>query len=188
MDDRMDRARELTQLLNDWQQGDEAALDALTPAVYDELKRLARHHMRRENSRHTLQATALVNEAFIKLLGAEVDYKNRAHFFSTAARIMRRVLVDHARTRQRAKRGGKHRDLTFDDQAFVADSSAPGIVELDHALDKLAAHNQKLADAVELIYFGGLTYDEAAAQFGVSRSSFFADLQFAKAWLQGELG
>lgn len=183
----MDKATELTQLLHDWQQGDETALDALTPAVYDELKRIARSHMRKENSRHTLQATALVNEAFIKLIGAQVDYKNRAHFFSTAARVMRRVLVDHARANQRAKRGGKRRDLTFDEQAIAADTSAPGILDLDLALDKLATHNQKLADAVELIYFGGLTYEEAAAQFGESRSSFFEDLQFAKAWLQNEL-
>ncbi|MDJ0712486.1 MAG: ECF-type sigma factor [Woeseiaceae bacterium] len=184
----MDQSTELTQLLHQWQQGDEAALEALTPVVYDELRRLARSHMRRENPRHTLQATALVNEAFIKLIGAEVNYSNRAHFFSTAARIMRRVLVDHARSRQRAKRGGKQPDVTFDDAVVGADSSPPDILDLDLALDKLAASNAKLADAVELVYFGGLTYEEAAEQFGVSRSTFFADLQFARAWLQRELG
>ncbi len=178
---------DLTVLIRAWKDGDEGALAALTPYVYDELKRLARRQMQREDPRHTLQATALVNEAFIKLAGAEVSYADRAHFFNTAASMMRRLLVDHARSKQRVRRGGKARDLTFEDGEVAAQQSSPAILELDVALDKLAKVEPKLAQSVELIFFGGLTYVEAAEQMGVSRTVFYEDLQFAKAWLKKEL-
>ena len=178
----------LTALIQDWQQGDKHALEQLTPYVYDELRRLARRQMGREQPSHTLQATALVNEAFIKLVGVEVDYESRAHFFNTAAQVMRRILVDHARAKQREKRGGKARDLTFDEAAVVTDDNLPAILELDMALDKLAQVDSKLADGVQLLFFGGLSYEEAADQLGVSRTTFYEDLKFAKAWLRKELG
>lgn len=180
-------APNLTQLITDWQSGDERALEELTPYIYEELRRLARRHMGGENPKHTLQATALVNEAFIRIGGASVSYENRAHFFNVASQIMRRILVDHARGKQREKRGGKSPDLTFDEALFVEGEAEPGILELDMALDKLAEVDQKLADVVQLIYFGGLTYEEAAARLGVSRTRFYEDLQFAKAWLSKEL-
>lgn len=182
-----DRQR-LTGLIHDWQNGDTEALERLAPYVYDELRRLARRQMRRENPAHTLQATALVNEAFIKLVGAEVGYESRAHFFNAAAQMMRRILVDHARGKQRAKRGGQARRLTLDEGAIATDECPPQILELDAALDKLAGIDAQLAQAVELVYFGGLTYEEASAQLGVSRTTFYERLQFAKAWLEKELG
>ena len=177
----------LTQLITDWQHGDENALEELTPHIYEELRRLARRQMRRENAKHTLQATALVNEAFIKIGAASVSYENRAHFFNLATQVMRRILVDHARSKQREKRGGKMPDLTFDESMHLGGDAGPGILELDLALDKLAQVDEKIADAVQLIYFGGLTYEESAAQLGVSRTQFYEDLQFAKAWLSKEL-
>ncbi|MEO1034927.1 MAG: ECF-type sigma factor [Pseudomonadota bacterium] len=178
---------DVTGLIEQWQGGDESALEALTPFVYDELRRLAGAQMRGESNRHTLQATALVNEAFIKLSASRVDYASRKHFLNLAAGVMRRILVDHARTKQRLKRGGSIADLTLND-ADVADGKfQPGILDLDLALDKLEAMDSKLAESVQLIYFGGLTYEEAADYFGVSRTKFYEDFQFAKAWLKKEL-
>lgn len=178
---------DLTALIQDWRQGDGNALEQLTPIVYEELRRLARRQISGEKPNHTLQATALVNEAFIRLVGVDVDYESRAHFFNTAAKVMRRVLVDHARAKHRQKRGGKARDLTLDEAAVVTPESLPAILELDMAMDKLADFDPKLALGVELLFFGGLSYDEAAKQLGVSRTAFYEDLKFAKAWLRTEL-
>ena len=183
----MQQDPELTNLLQGWQRGDPDALERLAPYVYDELRRLARQQMLRENPGHTLQATALVNEAFMKLAGVEIDYQSRRHFLNTASQIMRRLLVDHARGRQREKRGGKARDLTLDEGVHVTEEDLPQILELDMALDKLTAINERLSQAVQLIYFGGLSYDEAAELLGMSRTSFYEDLKFAKAWLRREL-
>ena len=182
-----DDSTSATQLIEKWRQGDDSALEALTPLIYGELRRIAAAQMRRENNKHTLQATALVNEAFIRLSGSDVEAKSRAHFLNLAATVMRRILVDHARSKQRLKRGGNTPDLTLDEGTIEGDSFQPGILELDIALDKLEGSDPKLAEAVQLVYFGGLTYDEAAAHFGVSRSAFFENLQFAKAWLKKEL-
>ena len=178
---------DITALIHDWQNGDADALDRLTPFVYDELRRLAGLQMRREHSQLTLQATALVNEAFIRLSGTELSYEDSAHFYNTAARVMRHVLVDHARSRARQKRGGAAQRLTFDEAAHVGADNLADILELDIALDRLAEQEPRLAQAVELLFFGGLTYDEAAANLGVSRTVFYEDLQFAKAWLNREL-
>lgn len=177
----------ITNLLQNWQNGDAAALEELTPFVYDELKRLARRQMKREYGQRTLQATGLVNEAFLKLAGAEVNYESRAHFYNMAATMMRRVMVDHARSRQSEKRGGNARDLTFEEGEVLTEQHWPVVLELDMALAKLQEKDPKLARAVELIYFGGLTYDEAASTLGLSRTVFYEELQFAKAWLRKEL-
>ena len=178
---------DVTALIQRWQSGEQRALDELTPYVYEELRSLARGHMRRESHGHTLQATALVNEAFMKLAGAQVDYQSRSHFFATAARTMRRILVDHARAKFSEKRGGRQAELTFDDDMVVTREHGPGILELDLALAKLASEDERLAQAVELRFFGGLTYEETADVLGVSRTTLYKDIVFAKAWLKAEL-
>ncbi len=180
--------QKLTRLIHDWQSGKPKALDELMPYVYQELKRLARGQMAKEHPGHTLQATALVNEAFVRLAGVDIDYQDSRHFYGMAATMMRRVLVDHARARSRDKRGGKARDLTLDEQLVAGDTGHAAILELDEALEKLSEQDPRLTQTVELVFFGGLTYDEAAAALNMSRSSFFNEFQFAKAWLRQQLG
>jgi len=179
--------KELTNLINAWQQGDEGALDALLPHIYEELHRLARRQMRGESEAHTLQATALVNEAFMRLANIRLDYQDRKHFLAMAAQTMRRVLVDHARQKKSAKRGGGVRNLTLDEQIVAGDVDRPNLIELDMALTKLADVDEALANAVELVFFGGLTYAEAASAMGVSKTRMFNDLTLAKAWLKIEM-
>lgn len=178
---------DITQLIARWREGDAAALEALTPYIYDELKRLARGYMRRERANHTLQATALVNEAFLQLAGVDADFQSRAHFMVVAARLMRRTLVDHARARASQKRGGGERPVTLHEEAVGDPASSDELLELDVALDRLADEDRELATTVELIYFGGLTYEEAAEYLGRSRSAVYDDLRFAKAWLKREM-
>ncbi len=179
-------ANELTGLIKQWQAGDDAALQELMPLVYEEMQRLARRQMRGEASSHTLQATALVNEAFVRLADIRIDYQDSAHFMAMASKTMRRVLVDHARKKKSAKRGGNERNLTLDENMIgTTDSSA--ILDLDVALNKLAEVDERLASSVELVFFGGLTYDEAAASQGISKTSLFDDLQLAKAWLKNHM-
>lgn len=178
---------EITRLLGAWQAGDQAALDELTPYVYAELQRLAASYMRREQSGHTLQATALVHEAFLKLVGAEVDFASRAHFYGIASRIMRRLLVEHARAAGRQKRGGGLHQITLNEGAIAGDGTAD-VIELDEALNKLAEFDARMARAVELIHFGGMQHDEAAKALGVSRTTLYEDLKLAKAWLSREMG
>lgn len=176
----------LTGLLKDWQGGNDAALSRLLPLVHDELRRLARQHMKRESPGHTLQATALVNEAFIRLADIRIDYQDRTHFLAMASRTMRRVLVDHARRKNSAKRGGLLASVTLDEGALVAPDN-PAILELDLALTRLADVDERLATGVELVFFGGLTYGEAASVQGVSKTALFEDLQLAKAWLKNQM-
>ncbi|MEX1265759.1 MAG: sigma-70 family RNA polymerase sigma factor [Woeseia sp.] len=178
----------ITALLHDWQAGDESALERITPYLHEELRRLAASHMRRESGGHTLQSTALVNEAYLRLVDVELDFASRAHFLAIASRVMRRVLVDHARRKQRAKRGGPARDLTLDESIYMADAADPSVLDLDDALNKLAAFDARMAGGIELIYFGGLTTAEAAEALGISRVTLHDDLKLAKAWLQRELG
>ena len=179
----MSNSSAVTQLLTDWRAGDEKALDALTPYVYSELRRLAQSYMAGERSSHTLQATALVHEAYVRLVGTDVDWRNRVHFFAIAAQVMRRILVDHARTRARTKRGGGIDALPLHESLVLSPETEPEIVALDDALDELAGKDPQLAKVVELIFFGGLTYEEAAAALNVSRSTLIRQLNFAKAWL-----
>lgn len=177
---------DVTGLLAEWQQGDDDALQRLGPYLYDELHRIAAGYMRREHSAATLQATALVNEAYLRLAGGDLSFNNRSHFFALAARMMRRILVDHARGKMAAKRGGGARQLTFDEAAVI---TAPGdaLVEFDEALEKLERFDARMAKAIEYRFFGGMSYEEAAEALGVSVSTLYEEIRLAKAWLKREL-
>ena len=173
----------ITALLKEWRAGDRAALDRLTPVVYDELRRLARRSMAGENKGHTLQPTAVVNEAYLRLVGADVTWRDRVHFFAVAARLLRRILVDHARARSRVKRSGGAR-VPLDESSLFTPAPGREMVALDEALNELATHDARKAQVVELHFFGGLTYDEIAEAVGISAATVDRDLRLAKAWLQ----
>ena len=174
---------DITRLLQAWQNGDESALQELAPYVYRELHDLAGGYMRSERAGHTLQPTALVNEAFIRLTGTNVDYNSRKHFYVIAARMMRRVLVDHARSRK--SRSNPALQLTIADVSRVADEENElPILALDEAMSRLAERDQRAADAVELVYFGGLTVDDTAKILGVAASTVYDDIRFARAWIR----
>jgi RNA polymerase sigma factor (TIGR02999 family) len=177
---------EVTNLLIAWQGGDQAALEQLSAYVYQELRRLASRAMRGEGAGHTLQTTALVHEAFVRLIDADVDYRGRQHFFALAARMMRRFLVDHARAKRRGKRDSGGPLLTLGAaEGGAEDAFDPAaVIELDDALTKLGEIEPRLVKVIELIYFGGLSYDEAAAALETSRTAMFEDLKFARAWLR----
>jgi RNA polymerase sigma factor (TIGR02999 family) len=179
--------QDITLLLGRWQDGDKAALEDLSPYIYEELRKLAANHMRRERAGHTLQATALVHEAYIRLLGVDTDFSSRSHFYALASRLMRRVLVDHARAARRDKRGGGAAKQTLNESRVEAGGREHDILELDDALNKLAEIDARMARGVELQYFGGLTSTEAAEVLGVSRTTLHKDMTFAKAWLQEAL-
>ena len=187
----MTTPEDITCLLQAWRDGDAAALAALTPLVYGELRRLAEQHMRRERPDHTLQATALVHEAFLRLTGgASIAWENRAHFFKAAARIMRHVLVDHARSRGYAKRGGGGLRISIEDgaAAVLAEERAPDLVALDEALGRLERLDPRQHQVVELRFFGGLSVEETAEVLGVSAITVKRDWRSARAWLFAELG
>lgn len=175
---------EVTQLLVAWSDGDRAALDELTPLVYEELHRLARNHMSRERQGHTLQTSALVNEAYVRLIDQRnVRWQNRAQFFSIASRLMRRILVDHARSHHYAKRGGDVRRVSLDEAAVVAQEQAAELVALDDALKSLAAIDPRKCQVIELRFFGGMSVEESAEVLGVSAVTVMRDWSTAKAWL-----
>ena len=180
---------EVTQLLVAWGNGDKAALDRLMPLVYEELRRLARHYMSRERPGHTLQTSALVNEAYLRLVDqAGMRWENRAHFFGIAARIMRQVLVDRARARHAAKRGGGDYKLDLTDISDVPDQSRRlDLLALDRALDGLASFDQQQSRIVELKFFGGLSIEETAVVMGVSTATVKREWALAKSWLFREL-
>lgn len=180
--------REVTQLLQDWSNGNQAALDRLTPLVYEELHRLAHQHMSRERGDHTLQTSALVNEAYLRLIDQRsVHWQNRSHFFSIASRLMRRILVDHARAHNYAKRGGGALRVSLDEAAFVSQERASELVALDEALTSLAAIDQRKCQVVELRFFGGMSVEETATALGVSPVTVKRDWSTAKAWLHREI-
>ncbi|HZW59710.1 MAG TPA: ECF-type sigma factor [Woeseiaceae bacterium] len=183
----MPDARAVTQLLGEWRAGDAGALERLTPLVYDELRRLARRYLGSERPDHTLQATGLVNEAFIRLAGSEVAWSDRAHFFAVAARMMRRILIDHAKARNSEKRGGGLRRTIFDDSHLAANAASVDILDVDDALQRLARFDAVKCDVLVLHYFGGLTYDETAAALGISAATVDRHLRLGKAWLSHEL-
>jgi RNA polymerase sigma factor (TIGR02999 family) len=178
----------VTQLLIEWRGGRRGALDELVPLVYEELRGLARAHMSRERPGHTLQTTALVHELYGRLVVADVAWQDRAHFFAVAASAMRRILVDHARGRRRQKRGSGEAGLPLDEALDVSAQPDPLLVELDEALRRLEARDERKARALELHYFGGLSYEEISEVLGVAPSTVGADLRFAKAWIKRELG
>ena len=177
----------VTRLLRDWRGGDEQALDRLMPLVYDELRRLAKGYLRSERSDHTLQGTALVNEAYMRLVDMDVTWQDRAHFFAVAARLMRRMLVDHARAHRREKRGGGERVLTLDEPLVASQERAPDLLALDEALTQLAAQDERKSQVVELHFFGGMTYDQTAEALSISPATVHRELRLAKAWLHREL-
>jgi RNA polymerase sigma factor (TIGR02999 family) len=178
----------VTRLLERWQEGDREALDRLMPIIYEELHRVAARLMRAERVGHTLQATALVHEAYARLVGGEVSARNRAHFVSLAARIMRRILVDHARGRRRAKRGGGERKVTLVELEAVTPGSPDRLLDIDAALDRLEAIDARKHRALEMSVFGGMTHAEIADVLGVSVPTIERDLRMARAWLRSELG
>ncbi len=175
-----------TQLLTEWRSGHPQALERLTPLVYEELRRLARNFMRAERGSHTLQATAVVHEAFLRLVHANVALQDRAHFFALASRLMRRVLVDHAKTRSRAKRNAGVRDEHPEEEHLPSGASFD-VIALDEALESLTQLEPRLAQVIELHYFGGLTYDQIAAAAGASTATVHRDLRLARAWLLNEI-
>ncbi|MGH9943875.1 MAG: sigma-70 family RNA polymerase sigma factor [Pyrinomonadaceae bacterium] len=181
-------SHEITGLLVAWSGGDETALDGLLPLVYAELHRLARRHMRRERPSHTLQTTALVNEAYLRLVNwREVQWQNRAHFFAVAAQMMRRILVDFARDRQRLKRGGDALRISLSEAAAFAEERGAGLVALDEALVALAEMDARKSRVVEMRFFGGLSVGEVAEVLKVSEETVLRDWQLAKVWLLREL-
>jgi RNA polymerase sigma-70 factor (ECF subfamily) len=179
---------EVTQLLVAWSDGDQAARDQLMSVVYEELHRLARRYMRSESPGHTLQTSALVNEAFLRLVDQRnVRWQNRSHFFAIAAQMMRRILVDYARSRSYAKRGGGARALTLDEELIVSDERSDEVVAVHEALEELAKFDARKSQIVELRFFGGLSIDETAEVLGVSPGTVMSDWTMAKAWLRREI-
>jgi RNA polymerase sigma-70 factor, ECF subfamily len=178
----------LTQLLVDWSNGDKTALDKLMPLIDQELRRLAHQYMRRERRGHTLQTTALVNEAYLRLVNRKnVQWQNRAHFFAIAANLMRTILVDHARSHASEKRGGGIRPLALDDALVVSEERAAEVVALDLALQELTVMDPQQGQIVELRFFGGLTIEETAEVLHLSAATIKREWVTAKAWLYQQL-
>ena len=179
---------DVTQLLVAWGNGDSAARDALMPLVHDELRRLAHRYMGRERAHHTLQTSALVNEAYLRLIDQkDVKWQNRAHFYGIAAQMMRRILVDYARKRGFLKRGGDFRAVPLEEAMIVSPERAAEVVALDDALNSLAQLDVRKSKIIELRFFGGLSIEETAEVLGVSPGTVMRDWTFAKAWLRREI-
>ena len=179
--------QQVTRLLRLWGGGDRQALDQLMPLVHQQLRMLAARCLSSERPDHTLRATALVNEAYLRLVNSESNFNDRIHFFAVAARLLRRILVDHARANNRKKRGAGAVLLSLDEALDVGPEAQSGIVELDEALERLAAQDRRKSEVVELLFFGGLTYDEAAVALNISAATVHRELRMAKAWLLREL-
>ena len=184
----MSAPSEITRLLVDWSNGSQAALDELLPLVYDELHRLAGSYMRRERPDHTLRTTALVHEAYLKLVDQpHVRWQTRVHFFAAAAQVMRHILVDHARARRRAKRGDGAPQLSLDEAVILSDERAEELLAVNDALISLTAADPRKSRVFELRYFGGMSVDEAAEALNVSTATVTRDWRMAKAWLRREM-
>ncbi|HNP64660.1 MAG TPA: ECF-type sigma factor [Woeseiaceae bacterium] len=179
--------QEITRLLGRWQDGDEEALKNVLPYLHAELKRLAAYYMSGEQSGHTLQSTALVNEAYVRLIDVNLELESRGHFLAIAARVMRQILVDHARSKRRKKRDPGMKPLSLDESIMLSEEGDPRLVDLDDALNKLETFDARLARTVELVYFGGLTTQQAADALGISRVTLNKDMNLAKAWLYQQL-
>jgi RNA polymerase sigma-70 factor, ECF subfamily len=179
---------EITQLLKAWAAGDEQALETLTPLVYDQLRRVARHYMAGERPDHTLQTTALVNEVYLRLVDCKlVDWQDRAHFFAISARLMRRILVDFSRSRNYQKRGSSAPHISLDEAPSIAYEPDPNLVALDDALKALALIDERKSQIVELRFFGGLSIEETAAVQKISVETVVRDWRMAKVWLLREM-
>ena len=178
----------VTGLLLQWGEGDKSALERLMPLVHQELHRIARRCMVGERSGHSLQATALINEAYVRLVeGKAVAWRDRAHFLAVSARMMRRILVDHARARNYQKRGGQAVKVSFDEALMVTNEPSPDFIALDEALEALAKFDERKSRVVEMRFFGGLSVEETAAVLDVSPATVMGDWRLAKAWLKREM-
>lgn len=189
MNESTENAAAVTEMLKEWSEGNTRVLDNLMPVVYEELRRQASHFLRKERAGHTLQTTALIHEAYLKLIDQRaVEWQNRAHFFAIASTAMRRILVDYARERHREKRGGAAENLPLDDALQISSKEKSiDLVALDEALTRLAEFDPRQARIVELRYFSGLDHEETAAVLGVSNATVRRDWNFAKAWLRQEI-
>lgn len=183
----MDHSAEVVQLLDEWRGGDQGAYDRLIPLVYLELRRLAEGQLRRESPGHSLQPTLLVHEAYLRLADADIAWQNRTHFMSVAARVMRRILVEWARARRAEKRGGDRVRVTMTDGVPALHHDPVDVLTLDQALERLMALDTRQGRAVELAYFGGLTYPEIGSLLEISEATVDRDLRHARAWLKREL-
>jgi RNA polymerase sigma factor (TIGR02999 family) len=183
----MDDSGRVIELLREWRQGDDQAGDRLIPFVYAELRRLARGQLRREQAGHSLQPTALVHEAYLRLVKADVEWQDRTHFLSVAARVMRRILVEHARGKHAHKRGGNEQRVTLTGPIAAPDADPMDVLVLDEAMARLQLFDARQAQIVELCYFGGLTCPEVAQTLGISEATVNRDLRHARAWLRREL-
>lgn len=177
----------ITVLLHDLSRGDKSAFDKLMPVVYDQLRKLAAGCLFSERPGHTLPATALVHEAYLRLVQADIAWEDRVHFYAVAARVMRRILVDHAKTNHRQKRGGGAARVPLDEAVIVGPEAPAAILQVDEALERLAAHDERKSDIVEMLFFGGMTYEETAAALQISPATVHRELRMAKAWLYREL-
>ena len=183
-----DQSHEVTRLLHDWQGGDRAALEKLTPLVYDELRRLASHYLDGERKDHTLQGTALVHEAFIRLVGQSgLEWQSRSHFIGVAARLMRQILVDHARKHTAAKRGGGEQPLSIEEAAVFSPQRAANLIALDEALQALAQFDPRKSRIIELRYFGGLSIEEIGEVESIAVATVRRQMRTAEAWLHREM-
>ncbi len=182
-----DSTRRITRLLRAWSQGESDAGEQLLPLVYEHLQTIARHQFAGESAGHTLRPTALVHEAFLKLDAYGVEFNDRRHFYALASRTMRHILVDHARARSRAKRGGDRVRVTLQDAGVSTEAPDVDLLDLDDALSALEQENQRVARTIELVYFGGLSRDEASSQLDVSPRTLDRDLRLGRAWLRMRL-
>lgn len=178
---------DVTQLLSDWSGGDQTAADKLMPLVYEELRRLAHQYMRREKPGHTLQTSALVNEAYVRLVKQRVQWENRAHFFGIAARLMRQILVDQARRRNYAKRGGGAIRVSLNDENAIAQEQSASVVALDEALKTLEQTDPRKGRIVELRFFAGMSVEETAQALKISPGTVMREWTFARAWLRNQM-
>jgi RNA polymerase sigma factor (TIGR02999 family) len=179
---------EITKLLVDWRKGNKAALDVLTPLVYQELRRIADSYIRREKPGHTLQPTALIHEAYMRMVDQSLpEWQNRAHFFGVSAQIMRQILVDHARGRQAAKRGGGVRRVPIEDAVIYSEEKAADIIALDDALQELAKLDDRKVRIIEFRYFGGLSVEDTAEALGISVATVGREMRMAQAWLMRQM-
>lgn len=183
-----DNSHQITQLLADWKDGNQTALDKLMPLVYNELRKMARRHLSGRAPGHTFQTTELIHEAYVKLAGQKnQEWQNRSHFFSVAAKAMRHILVDHARSKSRQKRGGWQEKVTLKEAFNKSESRSDDIVALDDALNRLGELEERKASVVELKYFGGMTFDEIGETLGISEKTARRDWRLARMWLLREL-
>jgi RNA polymerase sigma-70 factor (ECF subfamily) len=177
----------VTALLKQWSDGSKEALDRLMPVVYSQLRKLAAHSLRSERPDHTLRATELVHEAYLKLIDSDIPWQNRVHFYAVAAKVLRHILVDHAKAHRREKRGGDAERIPLDEALIVGPETSSEVVELDEALKRLALNDERKSQVVELTFFGGMTHEEIAAVLQISPKTVQRELRVAKAWLHREL-